>query len=166
MNVLILFVALGLSPKLDTITDSVDLVEVNYKYEKDTGKLDFIQLIFYDWDWCMVKKKGDKEAKKTWGHRAIGWRIIRETSNWGKEPASYERVGQRWRVTFFANGEIRRVHTTSLERSWTMFDPEVLEREKHPSFRRRDLAKRQLTKRAAAMLKQLETDNPPNPDGE
>ena len=119
-------VCCSIVPAVETVTDSVDLVEVNHFYY-DLAQPVFDQVIFYEWS----------EAESRFQIRA--WRLVKKpaqlpTRNW--ETGGYQMI---WNDGTF----IRQVHAAAMRETWTQYDPEMRERSHLPKEERRELLKPQ-----------------------
>ncbi len=110
--------------KSDTLSDSVDLIEINHCYDEN-GQLVFEQLLFYEW--CSSK-----------GHYDVrDWRLLKsrvQVPLRNRDSGAYVAV---WR-----DGPVmRKVHAKTIRETWTQYDPEILEQEFLPKDKRRALPK-------------------------
>lgn len=121
---------LGLLPSETTVSDKVDLVEVNHYFDETASHV-FDQVIFYDWS---------PEAAR---FQVRAWRLVKDAAqlparNWAS--GGYD-------VTWNDGQFIRCVHAAAMRESWTQHDPEMRERGRYPKEYRREL----LVPRAAPM---------------
>lgn len=126
MAQLFLTLVVGLLPQSTVLDDTADIVELNHYYDH-RGDLVFNQLIF--WQWC-----ADQSV-----HRVFAWRIVKSPQqfplrDWQRD--GYTTIWQDQR-------ELRRVRSTATRRTWTQYDPEVLDRQHVPRVSRPGLARRQ-----------------------
>lgn len=96
----------------DVASEQVDLVEINHFYD-DQGRHVFDQIIFYDWS------EGHNR------HMVRAWRLV-------KNPAQYP--VRDWKhggytALWHDNDVLRRVQSTNMRKTWTQYDPELVERE-------------------------------------
>lgn len=104
---LLLLTLTAAPPTLD-LTDHVDIIELNH-YHDSRGCRILSQWIFWEW-------RAEFNA-----YRVVAWRMANVTHSLTSSP----RVSLRWR-----DGEIcRRVVANECRETWTLFDPEVRDRE-------------------------------------
>ena len=109
-------------PAVETVTDNVDLVEVNHFYD-DQAQPVFDQVIFYEWS----------QEQNRFQIRA--WRLVKNpaqlpTRNWST--GGYQMI---WHDGPF----IRQVNAAAMRETWTQYDPEMRERDHLPKDQRREL---------------------------
>jgi hypothetical protein len=114
---------LALVPYAGPVEDRVDVVEINHFYD-DQGRLVFDQAIF--WDWCPANER----------FRVRDWRLL-------KTPAQIPQrsVTGGYVAVWFDGDAMRRVRCRQVRESWTMFDPELAQREILPKANRRELSR-------------------------
>jgi hypothetical protein len=111
---------LSILPRDHVVRESVDLIEHNRFYGEDC-KLVFEQVIFYTWN------RGRYDC--------VSWRLIKSPNqvpirDW--QGGGYTALWQ--------DGEVlRQVRAPAIRESWTMHDPELVEREYLPKERRKEL---------------------------
>ena len=109
-------------PAVETVNDTVDLVEVNHFYD-DHAQPVFDQVIFYEWS---------REQSR---FQIRAWRLVKNpaqlpTRNW--RSGGYQMI---WHDGQF----MRHVTAKAMRETWTQYDPEMREREYLPKERRRKL---------------------------
>jgi hypothetical protein len=120
---LVVIAVLGLSPPAASITDSVEIIELNHYFDAD-GRLIFDQIIFWEW----FDGAGELHV--------VAWRLC-------KSPAQiplrdWSRGG--YAATWLDGERFRQVRALSFRETWTQFDPEVEDRQFIPPDHRRGLA--------------------------
>ena len=116
------------TPTDSLVHDQVDLIEVNH-YHDARGRLVFDQVIFYEWD----------SASQRFQVRA--WRLLK--TDWQRPRRDWVRGGY---VSSWRDGELwRQVRAANERKTWTTYDPEVLERNLLPIEGRRELTTRSQT---------------------
>ena len=147
------------------LVDRVDVVEVNHFYDGSTGKLTFDQIIWYDWnpyesrydvvDWRLLKGvRGeivDQEALKK--HRAWPDKFPPPDPEWlGGHATPLPDYRLKIHVSLWhdekCRGVLRRVEAKMYRETWTVYDPELTERENLPQEKRRELRKHEVQQRA------------------
>ena len=118
----ILLVAVLLQPI--EIIDTVDLSEHNSYYDP-TGRHVFDQMIFYDWD--------GRNAR----HQVIDWRLAGDN----KMHVRRDWKNRRTIIEFQDGDTMRKVVSQIHIRTFTDYDPELLERDYIPREKRRGLSK-------------------------
>lgn len=111
----------GAEPRTDAAIDRVDLIEVNHLYDTQ-GRHVIDQLIFWDWD------------KDRFSVRA--WRLVKDDNCLPLRDRNGDYVCY-WRDM----QTLRKVSAPRKRETWTMYDPEVLDREYKPIESRLDLVK-------------------------
>lgn len=107
-------------PVEDLARERCDVLEANSFYDEQ-GRLVFDQLIA--WDWCHDR------------HQVRAWRMIKGPSMWPER--DWERGGYS---VLWQDGEvIRMLWADSYRRTWTQYDPELVDRDYLPRDRRREL---------------------------
>lgn len=107
-----------------SLTDHVDLVEVNH-YHDDSGRHVFDQLIFYDWS----------TSRNRFEVRA--WRLIKQPNQLPQR----DHGENLWRVIWHDGGVLRTVEADAYRETWTQYDPELVNREYLPQELRKELTK-------------------------
>ena len=115
-------VCLSTVPAIETVSDAVDLVEVNHFYD-DQAQPVFDQVIFYEWS----------DAHNRFQIRA--WRLVKNpaqlpTRDW--ESGGYQMI-------WYDGHVMRHVRAKAMRETWTQHDPEMREREYFPKEHRREL---------------------------
>ncbi len=120
---LVAFLAITSNPTIETVSDQVDLIEVNHFYDEN-GRLVFDQIIFFDWS----------EVHGRYHVRA--WRLLKRPSQIPQR--DWQRGGY---VTTWHDGDVlRQVRSVAVRETWTQYDPELAEREFLPKDRRLELS--------------------------
>lgn len=125
--------ALAITPPPEPIRERCDVIEVNSFYD-DSGRLVFDQVIFYDWspDDCRYQVRA--------------WRLVKRPS----QIAAWDWQRGEWVATWsdgeYGDGALRVVSAQSFRRTWTQYDPELVERETLPKERRRELSQWRVNK--------------------
>lgn len=115
---LVAVLSMGADNDRITLTESVDVVEVNHFYDGE-GKLVLDQLLFYRWNVNC--------------HQLIDWRLI-------KSPECLPvRHGGHWECFWRDGHDWRRIRAASYRESWTQWDVELADREFNPVDRRQKL---------------------------
>ena len=102
----------------------MDLIEIKQCYDGQV-RLVFDQVIFYDWS--------PSESH----YHVCAWRLLKNPTqiphrNWQNKDF----------IAVWHDGEIlREVRAGTIRESWTQYDPELLERERLPKEKRRELRK-------------------------
>ena len=124
MGGMIALIMLSIVPYQDPsiVTRTVDVVEHNSFYD-DNGRLVFDQNIFYDWD------------PKAGRHNVRAWRLVKAPEQVPVRASS----GLLWITTWSDNDKTYRIYARGFNRTWTQYDPELLEREYLPKEKRREL---------------------------
>lgn len=109
-------------PAVETVTDMVDLVEVNHFYD-DQAQPVFDQVIFYEWS--------DEHNR----FQIRAWRLVKNpsqlpTRNWST--GGYKMIWNDGSV-------MRNVQAAAMRETWTQYDPEMRERAYFPKEHRREL---------------------------
>jgi hypothetical protein len=111
---------LSILPRDHVVRESVDLIEHNRFYGEDC-KLVFEQVIFYTWN------RGRFDV--------VSWRLIKSPN---QVPIRDWKGGGY--TALWQDGEVlRKVHSPAIRETWTMHDPELIERECLPKEARREL---------------------------
>lgn len=109
------------------VTDTVDLVEVNYYFDP-SGQPNFQQLIFYDW--CPLTRR----------YQVRDFHVLK-----GVHELPYLQRQTRQYVMFWLDDKenvLRRTYAGAMRLSWTQYDPERLENDRRlPKERRIKLSK-------------------------
>ena len=114
--------SLGACPNQTALIDHVDLVEVNHLYDLQ-GRLVFNQVIFYDW--CPVQCR----------HQVRAWRLLKTDQQLPRMNWRSGRYETRWRDV----NDYRHITAGERRETWTIYDPEILERNLFPLHFRREL---------------------------
>lgn len=109
-------------PANGTTCDVVDLIEVSHVYDEQ-GQHQFNQMIFYDWQ----PLKG--------GYQVCAWRLLKTV---GQRPR-WDWAGGYFVTAWMDDDLFRVVIAPAVRRTWTLYDPELLERQKLPCDKRRGL---------------------------
>jgi len=128
------FAAVALNPPDVAIADYVDVIEINHYYDEQ-GKLVFDQLLFFEWS----------PAESCYHLRA--WRLVKTRSHIPQK----DWVRGDYVATFHDGDSLRTVRAKVLRETWTQYDPELIERERLPKERRRELVSRDGTRRATRL---------------
>ena len=116
--------ALGLQPIEPVAQEHVDLVEINHYYDQ-RGKLVLDQVIFYEW--CAERCR----------YQVRDWRLLKSANQLPRRNRHGNDYGAVWR-----DGQVlRKVHARAVRETWTLYDPEVADREYLPKNRRRKFSK-------------------------
>ena len=116
--------ALGLQPIEPVALEQVDLVEINHYYDQ-RGKLVLDQIIFYEW--CAERCR----------YQVRDWRLLKSANQLPRR----NRHGNDY-VAVWRDGQLlRKVHARAVRETWTLYDPEVADRENLPKNRRRKFSK-------------------------
>lgn len=131
MTTLLLAAALlATVPQDAVLRDRCDLIEVNAFHDQD-AKLIFTQCLF--WDWCPTRSC----------HRICDWKLIRQNRDqFDAKNITIKRdfsTGE-WVATWSDDSGPREVRAATYRDSLTQFDPELLDRDKHPVQERRKLS--------------------------
>jgi hypothetical protein len=121
MNTFIAVAVLSIVPVDNVIEDSADVVELNSYYD-EYGDLVFDQVIFWNWN--------------GFEHRVFAWKLLK--SNHQIPIKSSGVLVAIWKD----QDKIRKIVTKSLRRTWTQYDPELLDREKLSQCRRTGFSRR------------------------
>lgn len=120
----VLIGAICLQPHEVVVREKVDLIEVNHFFD-ERGKLVLDQIIFYDWS--------PEESR----YQVCAWRLLKCSTQLPRRDA--RRGGF---VTIWQDGSaLRKIRSPSVRETWTLYDPEVADREFLPKDRRRELRK-------------------------
>lgn len=119
---LMLIATLGLIPQSTVLRQSVDLIEVNHFFD-DQGRPVFSQVIFYDWQPATAR------------YEVRAWRLLKSRHQVPRRDFLYGGYSCLWND----GGVYRWIFTPALRKTWTQYDPELLERERLPRERRREL---------------------------
>ena len=121
----LLICASGLGAPEITLTERVDLIEVNH-FHDENGRLVLDQVIFYQW-------AGDQ-------HQFIvrAWRMIRSKNQFPHRSPN----GQSYECLWRDDKIMRCVQAPIVRETWTQVDPERANRQYQPQEGRRDLAQR------------------------
>jgi len=114
--------ALGLQPVENIAHERVDLIEINH-YHDQHGKLVLDQIIFYQWS--------AEESR----FQVRDWRPLK-SSNQLPRPDWRRRD---WVAVWRDGHLLRKVRSPAVRETWTLYDPEVLDRELLPKEQRRRL---------------------------
>lgn len=114
---------LSIVPHDLTHCQTVELSEVNHFYDLNGDKV-FTQVIFWEWS--------RREAR----YQVVAWRLVKDKS---QIPSQDFRDGGY--VAVWWDGDVLRdVRAESMRETWLQYDPELLDREKHPKEWRRELS--------------------------
>jgi hypothetical protein len=114
--------AKALDPRPFPVVDTLDLVEVNHFFDEH-GRHIFDQVLFYDW--CPRENR----------LQVRDWRLLRTC-----EQIPAKAPGGLYNATWWDSGTLRRVQAPDVRETWTVFDPELVEREHLPKEQRRLLS--------------------------
>lgn len=103
-------------------TETVDTVEVNSLYDEQ-GRKTFDQVIWWDWN------------APTETYRVRAWRLVKDGKPWAER--DWENGG--WVCTWMDGDKLRCVRARSLMRTFTQYDPELIDRDWHPKENRKEL---------------------------
>lgn len=124
----LLALILCIIPHDEPLVDACELVEINHLYT--TGdvppKVQFTQVIW--WEAC-----DDGTV-----YRVVSWRLVKCPT---MRPFRY---GGSWRVVWLDGGEygvLRRVDSRFFRETFTFYDPELQDRQRHPKEQRRELSR-------------------------
>jgi hypothetical protein len=136
------------------IVDRVTLVEVNHHYNGEDGKLVFDQVIWYDWnaresrydvvDWRLLKGvRGEIREADRLAHWKDPKNVPPPDPVWlGGHAAPFP--DSRLHVSLWhdekSRGVLRKVIARLYRETWTIYDPELIEREILPQESRRKLS--------------------------
>ena len=103
------------------VPDTVSAIEINRFYDPRDGELHFVQAIFRDVD------------------EIVDFRLLSRPYR----PPQYDYRRRQW--VFWVNDSVsmRRVVARTVYRTWTLYDPEVAERQTLPLHKRRGLSRRE-----------------------
>lgn len=154
------FLSITFLPAYDeAIVDVFDQVEVNHFHDSNGGWV-FDQII-----WRSLNKRNTQEIE----YRVEAWRLIKDRRGkrpkdkqdklaWDADPKNagvvfipeiigidpvFPRANKetgKYESVFFDNGILRKVTANIKVESWTQHDPELLDREKNPKEKRRELS--------------------------
>jgi hypothetical protein len=116
-----LLLAFAIHPVEALDRETVDLIEVNFWYDKDTGNPYFQQIIFYDWD---------DEAER---YQCRGWRQLHQRS---QLPVKDWATGMYY-VYLSVHDNFVRINARAIRESSTLYDPENYEKTFLPLSRRK-----------------------------
>lgn len=111
-------------PDDTVLRDRVDVIEINCYYDHDSNQV-FQQLIYWEW------------VSEEHAHRVCAWRMAK---NRHYLPVYNHWTGY-WEATFMDQGCLRKIRARSLRRTWTQYDPELLDRQHRTPEQRRGLAR-------------------------
>ncbi len=115
----------GSHTKSDMVVDSVDMIEVNHRYDEN-GQFVFDQLLFYEWS----PAKGHYDVRD--------WRLLKSPIQVPRRNPDTGRYIAVWRD----GAVMRKVHAKTLRETWTQYDPEIVEQQFLAKDKRRALPKR------------------------
>jgi hypothetical protein len=118
-------IAVCLVPYAGPVEDRVDVVEVNTVYCADNGTVVLEQIVL----WASHPDTGDL--------RVVTWRWFRPPI----EAPVYDHARGVWRLIWFDGLILRDVRGVTRKRSYTLYDPEVADREYLPKEQRRELSR-------------------------
>ena len=114
-------------PRSPVLEDRVDVMELNWCYNSETGRLNFVQLIFWEW-------KNQFEG----GHYVVvDWRMADR-----EKPPIFRKEGGMYVLIFKDRDCWRSVKSKSVRYTWTYYDPEVDNRKEFAREFRRGLVER------------------------
>jgi len=111
-------------PTESHLEDRVDLIEVNHLYDL-SGRPVIHQMIFYQWD------------RVTHRFQVRAWRLLKSNDQLPQRNWSQDNYVSQWRDL----STMRKVYAENVRETWTIYDPEVLERQMLPIDRRVDLSR-------------------------
>lgn len=112
-------------PRRDESSDRVDLIEVNHCFD---GSFMLHQLVFYEW----LPDRGD--------YGVVDWRRLKSSDQLPVKDGNTGEYIALWRDTR-TNNRLRTVRATHMKETWTSYDPEYADTEKHPREARRGLSR-------------------------
>ncbi len=121
----LLMVLVSIVPHDEVVYDQADLVELNH-FHDDQGRPVFDQYLFYDF--CPIASR----------YQVIAWRMAKSP---GQLPCRDHKEGGyvcNWTDSQSGNC-IRRIKIQCVRESWTMYDPELVERQFLAKEKRREL---------------------------
>ncbi len=123
MNALILAGCLGLMLRVPTLTDPIDVIEVNHVLNADNEET-LVQLIFWN-----LGPNGYLEI--------VAWRLHTNSSH---DPKLDFRTG-RFVVRMVDKSDVRVITSKAFIETWTTFDPELVDRIGNPQEGRLGLSR-------------------------
>ncbi len=114
----------GSHTKTDLVVDSVDLIEINHRYDEN-GQFVFDQLLFYDW----APAKGHYDVRD--------WRLLKSRIQVPRRNPNSGTYVAVWRD----GAVMRKVHAKTIRETWTQYDPEIVEQQFLDKEKRRALPK-------------------------
>jgi hypothetical protein len=121
-QIAMLLLATSLIPQSPTVSDRVDVVELNHVYDAD-GRRVLSQLIFWEWNTRLAR------------HQVVAWRLWKR----GQPHPLCDPQGGEHHLLFHDNQVLRVVHARAYRESWTQYDPEIADRGRLPQNQRRGL---------------------------
>lgn len=106
---------LALLPHQELSSQPVDVIEINHPIDIATGKENFSQFLFRNYD--------GRDFPIT------DWRLCK-----GQQLTKH---GDYWRLTWMDGGRMNSVRAESVIETWSDYDPELAEREKLPKEKRK-----------------------------
>lgn len=107
--------AFCLQPVENIAREQVDLIEINHYYDRQ-GKLVLDQVIFYEWS----AKRGRFQVRD--------WRPLKSSNQ--RPRRDWQRGG--WLAVWRDGHVLRKVRASAVRETWTLYDPEVVDRELLP----------------------------------
>lgn len=117
MKPLVVAILLALLPRDNEFT--TDMVEVNHYCDDTIGRENFVQVIWWDFDYQRCE----------WAVR--DWRLIRD----GRPTP--EKTANGWVCRWKDGEQWRSVTSSQCRETWTFYDPEVSDRQRLPPEKRR-----------------------------
>ena len=119
----------------EVVVDKVDIIEVNYVHDGDTGKLKYAQLLFWEWKRHLLLPQKDIYGKENgfWyrgsGYVIVDYRVYHNThiKERLERYAIPRRSKQGWTSEFYDKVKNcqRRIHSTYFRTTHTEYDPEM-----------------------------------------
>lgn len=122
--ILVFLAALGLTPREESTSEQVDLIELNHCYDEH-GKLVIEQIIYYDWSYAESR------------YQVRAWRLLKTPGQIPRRSSS----GDGYVAVWQDGNLLRKIHAKQFRETWTQHDPELTEREFLPKEKRLDLRK-------------------------
>jgi hypothetical protein len=127
-NALLLLVLVGIgSPFSQPVCESVDLIELNHKYDP-TGRHTFSQVIFYE------------RLRQNGLYRVRDWVLVDERESICAIPVNRNGL---YHSSFIKEGVFYRIRSPLFRESWTHYDPEIEDGRIYPKHTRRLLRRRE-----------------------
>jgi len=134
------WVLLGVIPTTMTVTDRVDVIEINHVMDGETGHCRFDQIIFWQLEsdsYEVVDWRFLKGGRRDLGQ---GWNTWTKWHGHHAEPI-YNRLTRHWVCVWRDGRTWRRVVAVCRRETWTVVDVEIEERKRRPENERVKLTK-------------------------